>query len=227
MAMRKAEMEEHHEAYRALMARAQAAEDQGLYREAMEAALAASHHADGMMQYAKKYQEREFASISAVDLVLRYGPLLLDFKSLRKVESLLDDYRRLTKGTSGDLPGKLAQAISRMWDNHRLWTYLERHPGIRQDGLRQELGGEQEYWRSVAEAWERMGLLRRVPEGGSYSLALATRMGQVVQGKCALCGHIVEAPKGMLLEKMVCPACRDQTTFVIQSAAARPHSVSE
>jgi uncharacterized OB-fold protein len=67
----------------------------------------------------------------------------------------------------------------------------------------------------VAEAWERMGLVRRTPAGGSYRLALSTRTGQVVSGKCPACGHVADAPKAMFFEPMTCPACSINATFVI------------
>ena len=104
-----------------------------------------------------------------------------------------------------------------MWGNHSLWDHLERHPEARQDELRTVLGGDQETWRAVAERWEKMGLLRRTPEGGSYRLALITRMGQVVPGKCPTCGEVVEAPKSMFLEETTCPECTQSVQFTILS----------
>ncbi len=215
MAMKKAEMEEHASEYYAHMAAARAADGKGLFRVAVQAAKAAWAHVDGMMQYEQKYQDREFTSVPAIDLVLRYAPLLLDHASLAELESLFENYRRITKKTTDNLHSRLQEGRERIWANHRLWSHLELHPETRQDALRGALGGSQEYWRSVAEAWERMGLLCRTHDGASYRLALATRMGQVVSGKCPHCGRIAQAPKAMLLEQTTCPYCHATVHFVI------------
>ena len=195
--MKKEEMGQHRMEYDALMGAARAALQEGLYRDAVEAALSAWDHIDGMMQYERKYGDRDFDSIEAIDLVLRYAPLLLDSSALAKLESLLKTQRRIDKNTSESLADKLAKAESRIWDAHKLWDYLEGHAETRQDELRQILGGDQDEWRSTAEAWEKMRLARRTPEDRSYRLALSTRMGEVVSGKCPSCGAVAEAPKSL------------------------------
>jgi hypothetical protein len=196
IAMKKAEMEEHAGAYDALMASARLAESQGLYRVAVDAAIAAWEHIDGMMQYGIKYEKDEFTRISAIETVLKYAPLLFDFQNLDALEQLLETRKRIEKNTSVSVVDKLATARAQMWDNHRLWGYLEKHGEVRQDQLRELLGGNQDQWRWLAESWSRMGLVKRMPEGGSYRLSLSTRMGQVVSAKCPSCGKISEAPRG-------------------------------
>jgi DNA-binding IclR family transcriptional regulator len=105
-----------------------------------------------------------------------------------------------------------------MWANHRLWAYLEKHGEVRQDQLRQLLGGDQDHWRWLSESWEHMGLVSRTPEGGSYRVRLSTRMGQVVPAKCPSCGKVSEAPKAMFLEKMTCLDCNKRVLFVLLSS---------
>lgn len=210
-------MAEHQELYHARMSEARAAEREGLYRKAVESALAAWEYIDGMMQYERRYDDADFASIPAIEMILKYAPLLFDFHSLEKLGGLLKECRRIEKNTSESLGDRLVRAQERMWGNHSLWDHLERHPEARQDELRTVLGGDQETWRAVAERWEKMGLLRRTPEGGSYRLALITRMGQVVPGKCPTCGEVVEAPKSMFLEETTCPECTQSVQFTILS----------
>lgn len=215
MGKRKAELEHYRVEYRALMAKARSAERQGLYRRAVEFALASFPHIDKMMQYERTYEEKEFASIEGVDMILKYAPLLLDFASLDTLESLLKKCRRIEKNTSQSLADKLAKARALMWDAHRLWDHVERNPEARQDELRRVLGGDQDKWRTLAHAWENMGLVRRTPEGSSYRLAISTRMAEVVSGKCPCCGSVSAAPKAMLLEQSRCPKCQENVLFVM------------
>ncbi len=217
MAMKKDELEHHQRQYQALMADAQAAEQAGLYRAVVEKALESWEHIDGMMQYERRYNKKEFASVPAIELTLKYAPLLLDFASLDRLESLLKDCRRIEKNTSHDLAAKLAAARALMWDAHSLWDHLERNPGLRQDELRKLLGGRQQRWSDMAETWEKMGLLRREPEAGTYRLTLSTRLGEIVSVKCPACGNIAEAPKAMCLEETPCPECQARVLFVVLS----------
>lgn len=217
MAMKKGDMERHQTEYRALMGKAQAAKQQGLYRKAVEFALSSWEHIDGMMQYERRYEDGEFVTIDAIDVVLDHAPLLFDFDSLNTLESLLKGQRRIDKNTSESLADQLAKARTLMWDARRMWDHLEHHPEVREDELARVLGGNKRQWRSVGIAWEEMGLLHRIPEGGSYRLALSTRMGEVISGKCPACGSVAEAPKAMLLEKTACPQCRTAVLFVLLS----------
>ena len=220
MAMKKAEMEAHQAEYDALIAEARSAEREGMFSRAVELAFSSWDHIDGMMQYGNRYKEKEFSSISGIDIVLRYAPLLLDLHSLDVLQDLLKSAKRIERNTSEDMSAKLAAARSLTWDAHRLWDHIERNPGARQDKLREALGGDQDKWRSIAETWEKMGLLGRTPEAGSCRLALATRMGGVVDAKCPACGNVVNGPKAMLLEASACPHCGQTVLFVILATAS-------
>ena len=205
--MKKAEMEEHSVRYKALMAEARSAEQKGLYREAIDVAMSAWDYIDGMMQFGLKYENKTFSNISAIETVLRCAPVLLDFKSLNALEDLLETCRRIERDSSHSVAHALAQARALMWQYHRLWDHLEKNPDIRQDELATILGGEQEQWRSIAVAWEKMGLLRRSREKGSYRLALSPLMDEVVRAKCASCGEIAQAAKARFLEQWQCLRC--------------------
>jgi hypothetical protein len=213
--MTKAEMEEHNQQYHALMAQAEAALRQGLTRQAVQNALAAWDHIDGMMQYARKYEDAQFDTIPAIDLVLEYVPLLLDFRQLDKLDALLRDYRRIERDTAADVGQQLAEARERMSAAYRLWDYIEHHPDVRQAELRVALGGKQQQWADIVTAWEKMGLLRRIPDGNTYRLALNTRMGELVPAKCPECGNLTQAPKAMFLDEMPCPQCKKRALFVL------------
>lgn len=212
--MKKAELEAHHDAYTRLMSQARAAQNQGDYRTAIKCALSSWDNIDGMMQYERKYGDDNIRTVEAIDIVLKYAPLLMDFRTIDELESLLADRRRIEKSTSDSMAEKLSSARSLMWDAHKLWDYLEFHPDTRLDGLTGSLGGKQDRWRSLIATWEKMGLLNRIAEGKSYRLSLCTRMGKLVPAKCPSCGGVTEAPKAMFLEDTKCPMCRKRGMFV-------------
>ncbi len=213
--MKKAEMEYHSQQYQELMQQARRAETLGMYQEAVSLALTCWNHTDGMMQYQRKYEKKEFSSIPAIDIVLKYAPTLFDHEALQTLQNLLQKCKRVERNTSESLGDKLNQARKKMWEAHQLWGHIEMNPGCRQDELNRVLGGNQDRWRETAEMWEKMGLLNRKAERGSYKLDFQTRMDAVIHGKCPACGENVEAPKSMLIERQRCPECQEEIRFVL------------
>jgi hypothetical protein len=220
MAMKKSEMEAEHLQYYEKMHLASVAEQNGLYREAVNLAVSAWPFVDGMILHARKYEDREVTRIGAFDIVLRYAPLLLDSRPLDELAQVLTKYKRVLKDGYAVMMDQLARARSRVLENHRLWTHLEQNPGTEQERLRQVLGGDQEEWRGVAESWERMRLVSRTPAGRSYRLTLSTRMGEIVRAKCPRCGQVAEAPKAMFLDETTCPECGHASLFVLLAPPA-------
>ena len=215
MAMKKAEMEASAQQYDSLLAIAKAAEAQGLYRFAIESAVKAWDHIDGMLQYAARYANSPVERIDAIEIVLKCAPLLFDFRRLNALEQLLDSRRRIEKTAAESVSEKLAAARAQMQGNHRLWSLFERHGQLRQDEIGKLLGRGADHWRDTLESWAAMGLVDRVPLAGSFRVTLNTRMGHVVRAKCPSCGKIAEAPKSMFLEMMKCPECGVSVSFVL------------
>jgi hypothetical protein len=215
MPMNKAELTAHCAEYRSKMEAASAAEARGLYRDAIGRALSALDNVEGVLEFARKYENRRVERVSAIDLALKYAALLLDLKTVQACEAFVAQSRNLGRWTTADLPGAVAAARKAMWQNHGLWTLLEQSTEVRQDQLHYKLGGDAGGWRIVVEAWERMGLITRVRHGRTFLLTLSTRLGQLVPAKCSLCGHVTEAPKAMFLEVITCPACGQESDFVL------------
>ncbi len=211
----KAELEQQRNQYSALFEKAFAAEGAHLYREAIGYAIASLPFVDGMMQFERKYENHEFRSVETIDILLKYAPLLLHFPSLDELGVLLKSQKRIDKNASDDLATRLDAARQRMWDAHRLWDHLEENPGARQDELRKTLGGDQDAWRTLAETWQRAGILLRTPEGGSYRLSFQTRMHALARAKCPNCGLVARASKSKLLEPQTCPKCRKTAELVL------------
>jgi len=218
--MTKAEMQFHDEQYGARVSDARKAAESGLYRAAVSAAFVACEHIDGMMRFQSRHDGDDFYTLSAIDIILKYAPLLLDRKSLIDLENFLKENKRIAKNISSDLANHLENARGKIWTNHCLWSHLQQNTGIRQGLLRRALGGDQDYWRSVIDSWSEMGLVRRKTCGGSYVVELSTRLGRVVRGKCPSCGRVSEAPKAMFLEENKCPECKSDVYFVLLAEEA-------
>jgi hypothetical protein len=214
MALTKADMEGHRNAYDAIIHSAWAAERAGLYREVIESAISSWEHIDGMMQYERKYGAKDILNIEGIDLVLKYAPLLFDSESLDQLESLLQNQRRIVKNTSNDLRDKLAEARTTMWHAHRLWNHLEDDSGATHDEQDCVLGRNDGQSRGLIDAWEQMGIVLRTSKSGSNRLSLHIPTDTDTLAKCPSCAVVANATKGKFLKERTCPKCRTTVLFV-------------
>jgi hypothetical protein len=218
MAMTKAEMQLHRESYDALIAKARQARERGAYSELVANAVTSLEHVDGMMQYARKYEAKEFESIEGIDFVLGYAPFIFDSHSLAHVGAVLKAQRRIERDTSVDLAARLTQSHSMMRLFHRLWDHLERNKECQDGDILAALGGSDEQWRVIIAGSIELGLIRRSP-GRPSCLSLCTRMDETVFGKCPACGLVGKSAKSNFLQEHHCPRCQSMVGFVVLEGA--------
>ena len=216
MAKTKAELEFDATRYRLAVSLMRKTHQSGEVLAAIKIAVEACEFADGMMQFEKRFEKRlERKSVETIDFVLRFAPLVFDRTSLERVGSLLKEQKRIDKVATDDLAADLQQAFELMWEAHKLWKLLRANPGFPQDQLRIKLGGSQDRWRAISEAWEELGLIQRVPSSNSYLLAPATQLTGQARGTCSACGAIGKASMGAFLDNITCPKCKANTAFVL------------
>lgn len=212
--MKKAELEHHDNAYQALMYKANAALRSNLYGEATDFAVAAWDHIDGMIQFQRKFADNEVSSVQAIDIVLHYAPLLMDFETLDRLEGLLHSQRRITKSTDIDWETRLRAARVAMWECHQFWTYFEEHGSV--DEAVPDFGkDDRKHWPRIAEDWIAMGLVSRDRTVNASLLSLVTDYSDVVLAKCPSCGSLVKGRKSGCLEEHHCPKCHKRHVFVM------------
>jgi hypothetical protein len=212
--MTKAEMQDHRDQYIVMLEKAIKAESAGLYREAIDWAVSAWEHIDGMLQFERKYGElgeNQLARIDVLDLVLRFAPALFEFESIDEMEQLLKSQRRIGKNTADDWTKKLEAARSQMWDSHRSWDALERQHLSNQEVSRQP----RDFASASIQIWEKMGILHQNTGASGLQWEFVTQMDSPVFGKCPSCGATVRGPKSGLLNEVSCPKCSGKVTFVI------------
>lgn len=215
--MTKAELESHAEQYMAIYQRAKQAYDQGDFTHAIEFATASWQHVDGMLQYKKRFQDQPEADVESILLLLLVAPVALDRSSLMSLETLLKDHKRIENSATKDLQSLMQNAAQLLSDAHRMWNYLEQHPGTNIHDVHAALGGRVQEWLHIADEWCRFGILNRAASSSS-PLSFVTRLGAIVQGKCSKCGAISDGPYEMWLEPVNCSGCRTSANFVILAA---------
>ncbi|MGE0608847.1 MAG: hypothetical protein AB7O62_17260 [Pirellulales bacterium] len=212
--MTKAEKVYHRDQYYQLLSAAKIAVSNSLYSLGIERALAACEFVDGMMQYESKYEQREFSSVEAIDLILQWAPLIFDLQSLDRLAALLKSQKRIDRNASDDLTDNVARAKKWMWAAHAIWDQVERSPGIEIGTVSRLIGYEDNRCEEIVEAWKRMGLILLEPHGGKFRLLLATRTEGTVKAKCSSCGVLVRGTQRKLLDDQKCPKCTRIVAFV-------------
>ena len=219
MAMVKAEMQAHRASYYELLGKAQDTLLEGLVPEAVAYAVRSLVYVDGMMQFERKYEERQFASIDAIDLILSHAPFIFDLPSINQVAALLKSQRRIEKNTSVDFKAALAESLGFMWCAYHLWNYLERNGACDDENLSRVLGGTDEQRRAVVEACIAIGTISRSGDS-PHRLRLTTRIDDKVHGKCPNCGASGKSAKSNFLEEHHCPRCKSLVSFVTVEGSA-------
>jgi hypothetical protein len=211
--MNKSEMEHHRAAYYQHLSDAMSALEQNACNEAVRSAVSSLDHLDGMMQYERKYEGKESFDIAAINLVLRFAPLMFDEESIDRLEALLKEQRRIAKYTNTNLEQRVAAARETMWHAHHLWNQLESHAHASEAGTAGERGENREQQRKVLEEWGQMGLVCQSEKPARVSLT--TDMDQAIAARCPACGVVAKAPKTKALEQRHCPKCRASVSFVL------------
>ncbi len=222
MGRTKAELEEARDRYLERLDRAKSALAKSRPVDAIQHALESCQYIKDMMQYERRYNDREFEGVEAIDIILENAPLLFHHESLNQLESLLATHRSIDKYASDDVAGEVAEAKTVMMEARSLWNLLERLGPIRQEDIPNHLGGDLRRWQSIAEGWERMGVIRRRVIGQSCRLVLSTNMNERAKAKCPECGAVAKAPKSRLLSEAQCPKCRKTVIFVLLDQASGP-----
>jgi hypothetical protein len=215
VAKSKAELEEDCRKYHLHLAESRAAREAGDHFHALECAAKCLDYVDGMMRYERKYDDRDFRSVPAIDFILTLAPLFLCRQLVSRVEELLYSQRLIEKYTSHDMGGKVSDAEVTLDNAYRLWNYLARNPNTRQDELEGTLGWSQEQWRRLCLYWDEIGLLYREPEGVSYRLRLRKPLHEFTTGKCPACGAKMRKPKLDLFSQVQCETCRELVILVL------------
>ena len=216
MAKKKAELEDDAVQYYRQIAEMQNAHESCEYERALVFATAAWQYVDGMMQFERRFEDRtERKSLDCVDYALCYAPLIFHNETLAALSALLRSQKRIDKYTTDELSRRLDDALSLMFESHRLWDHLERNPNAHQDKFRSILDGDQDRWRWIVEQWAIMGLVGRSPFQSSYVVSLTTRLETEVRAKCSACGVVAKAAKGRFWEQIKCPKCSTNGYFVI------------
>ena len=218
MAMSKAEMEQHYSAHNRFLLSATSAYEQNRFGDAIKFACDALNHVDGMMRYARKYNDAEFNSVASIDLIFQLAPIMLDQDCLDRVEALLRERRTIQKNTTEDLSKSLAGARRLLFDAYRIADHLERHGCSQATVLFESCSLKRPLVEAVVKSWVSIHYVTTTSSNESCEFELVTDFDRVTRGKCPACGATAKAGKSRFLKAATCPRCKKTVSFVLLEA---------
>jgi hypothetical protein len=209
----KAELSAERDKYSELLAQAKFAELNNDVVRAVELAVESLPYIDSMMQFERKYEKRTFDRIEAIDVILKFAPLLLDLRALNALDETLKTQKRIDKNADADLAADWASARKTLLGAWAVWTCLETPAAKERSDVKIHLLDRKTVGR-IIEHWVRWGLVQRDLVDGRLTAKLSTNLSETVACKCSDCGAVARAAKSMLLSEVPCPHCRSTSIFV-------------
>lgn len=213
--MTKAEMEHHQRQYSVLLDDARAFVSRGQPAQALKLAVESLPHVDGMMQFARKYEDRELESIDTIALIFELAPALLHIESLDAVQATLKQKRRVERETADNLSEKLEIANSRLWKCHTAWGLLDRDAQRNPDSGSTDSPTRPPDDYSALSLWEKWGIVRQATDAGVTKYERVLRVDAVARAKCSNCGILARAAKSRFWKRLECPKCKQSAWFVL------------
>ena len=205
--MKIAELEAHHDAYADSERTIRAMVENGEFLTVFSVCTASFPHIVPAIQFRRKRGiTPETPDLSAFTTICKYAPPLFEHAV---IESLLEFVKssRFLLQSDGNFLELIEVARQREQLAHLLWNHFERHPGMCQRDIRAELGVVQEDAADIVELWERLGVLDRKADDGSYHLHFRTRLDTEVTGRCPNCGVRGKGRKDAFFPPVKCQKC--------------------
>ncbi|SFI46551.1 hypothetical protein [Planctomicrobium piriforme] len=201
--MKQSEMLFHYQQHEAAVAIAQTRLGNNRLWEAISHAMEAWPYLDGMTLYLRRTYGQELVQYTAIEIVLKSAPYLLDMKSLVLAEELLQSNRKLRRYSATDLDEMLEDAVHDIQIAFQLWKLVESETTV------QEKGSLQPSSDRFVDCWMRMGLLdrRSSKSAGPNGLTKVTNAKTITPCLCRSCGHLIQTRKIDALSPFQCENC--------------------
>jgi hypothetical protein len=205
--MKIAELESHHDAYADSERTIRAMVEKGEFPTVFSVCTASFPHIVPAIQFRRKRGiVPETPELSAVTTICKFAPPLFEHTRIELALEFVRSSRVLMQSERNFLD-LIEVARKREQLAHLLWNHLERHPGMLQRDIRKQLGVVQEDAVNIVDLWERLGILDRQPENGSYQLYFRTRLDAEVTGRCPNCGVRGKGRKDAFFPSAKCQKC--------------------
>lgn len=214
--MKIAELEAHHDAFAESDQIIRAMANNGEFPKVFALCTESFPHIVPAIKFRKKRGlTPEMPELSAFNTICKYAPPLFEHSVMESLLEFVNSSRVLVQSEKR-LLDLIEIAQKREHLAHRLWSHLERHPGMLQRDIRTELGVVQEDAVSIVELWEELGVLDRQSEDGSYRLYFRTRLDAEAVGICPNCGVRGKGRKELFFRSVACQKCSTDGYYHIQ-----------
>jgi len=211
----KAELESASRHYHHYLVAAKTAIQAGNIFAAIQNSVASLSSIDGMMQFERKSNQREFNSIETIELILTYSPVIFDSESLDRLADVLKSQKRIDKNASADIAKNLKTARQQLNNSYQLWLHLLQFPNHTIEAAMENVGAPKEWLTWLVQYWEMQGYARRIELTGKTHVQVMLPQDEIVSAKCPGCGVVGNGKKWQFWNTNTCPKCKHQVVFVM------------
>jgi hypothetical protein len=205
--MRKAELEDHYEAYtrqegeiRDMVAQRQFPAVFGVCKDSFP-------HMVPAIQYRRRERiEPQTPKFLAFEVICKYAPALFEHEVLDALLEFVRSVRILASADAGYL--QMAETAAEREETARLlWNHLEQEPGASQRDIGKVIGHNRTDIEQILDVWDPLGVVARSADGNADCLWLRSHLSNEVDGLCHTCGVRGRGRKESFLKSVRCQRC--------------------
>lgn len=214
--MKIAELEAHHDAFIDSEQTISSMVELGCFPQVFSICTASFSHIIPAIRYRKKKGiTPELTDLTAFTTIFKYAPALFEYAVIESLFEFINSSRVLLHAEA-DYLNSVKAARKQEQLAHRLWNHIEHHSGMLQRDVRTELGVIPDNAIEIIEVWEKLGILLRHAEDGTYRLIFKTRLDTELTGFCPNCGVHGKGRKELFFRPVKCQKCGTEGHYHIE-----------
>ncbi len=213
----KAELEIEYKSFHSLAEQTKASISAHEYSAAIALGLKSFEFIDGMIQYERKYEDKENPSHPTIKAVLTFAPVVFGWKAIDEVEALLNSTRRIEKNSNEDWRQRIADSRQLQKRALHLWSSMLSQETYLPEAIEVSRKDRQ----FILKSWEEMGFTTTSGSVAENVLVLASSKMERTRAKCMHCGEVAVSTKEKFLSEVKCPRCSMLTLFVMLGSAVK------
>jgi hypothetical protein len=205
--MKKAELEAHHNEYRALESRISSMAAARQFPGVFSACIASFPHIVPALKYRKQEGiQPEIPDLLSFDVVCKYGPVLFEHAVLETLHQFVQETRMLARHTNGYLDA-IRAALQREEIARKIWNLLQAGGEVPELEVCQRVAINRATLIEIVGPWELLRVVVRTTSHNGPAVRLRSYLTEKAEGVCQACGIRAKGRKEAFFSRVRCTRC--------------------
>lgn len=213
---KKSELEDSASAYAGFLLKVNSDVIRGDHPQIISTVIGSLPHVVGMLQFEKKYQGRQFASVEIIDLGITSAVCQLDSSFFKSLEAFLTEQKLLSKLLTADPWEGFALGTSQLATACQAWGYLDSHSPCAIQELYHICNDQTKLVDWLVYSWEQNYLVARHIANDTQFVSTFLHPDEKVTGQCPYCGASGSGKRHLFWTETNCPRCNTPVCFVVR-----------